>query len=69
MKSYKKQMDLNSYLLQEGFEEFCRESYERISLACEMLHIVNDEDYESFKERCYNQLETDYLNSIELTIH
>ena len=43
-------MDLNSYLLQEDFEEFCRESYERISLACSILGIVNDEDYESFNK-------------------
>jgi len=69
MKSYKKQMDLNSYLLQEDFEEFCRKSYERISIACEVFGIVNDEDYYSFKERCYTQLEADYLNSIDKTIH
>ncbi len=62
-------MDLNSYLLQEDFEQFCRESYERISLACSILGIVNDEDYESFKERNYTKLETDYLNSIDRTIH
>tara|TARA_R110000772_G_scaffold33137_2_gene80786 strand:- start:2412 stop:2600 length:189 start_codon:yes stop_codon:yes gene_type:complete len=62
-------MDLNSYLLQEDFEEFCRKSYERISIACDVFGIVNDEDYCSFKERCYTQLETDYLNSIDKTIH
>lgn len=62
-------MDLNSYLLQEGFEEFCRHAYERISLACEILSIVNDETYEDFRERNYASLESDYLNSIEKTIH
>jgi len=62
-------MDLNSYLLEEDFEEFCRKSYERISLACEVFGIVNDEDYEGFKERNYAKLETDYLNSIDRTIH
>lgn len=62
-------MDLNSYLLQEDFEEFCRRAYERISLACEILSIVNDETYEDFRERNYATLESDYLNSIEKTIH
>ena len=63
-------MDLNSYLFEEDFEEFCRNSYNKIQVACEFLGIINDEDYEGFKERCYTQLETDYINSIEnLTIH
>ena len=62
-------MDLHSYLLQEDFEEFCRESYRKIQVACEFLGIINDEDYEGFKERCYTQLETDYINSIDKTIH
>ena len=69
MKSYKEQMDLNSYLLEQDFEEYCRFAYEKIQSACEFLGIINDEDYESFKERCYTQLEADYLNSIEKTIH
>ena len=69
MKSYKEQMDLNSYLLEQDFEEYCRFAFERIQSACNFLGIINDEDYESFKERCYFQLETDYLNSIEKTIH
>jgi hypothetical protein len=69
MKSYKEQMDLNSYLLEQDFEDYCRFAFERIQSACEFLGIINDEDYESFKERCYSQLEADYLNSIEKTIH
>ena len=69
MKSYKEQMDLNSYLLEQDFEEYCRFAFERIQSACNFLGIINDEDYESFKERCYTQLEADYLNSIEKTIH
>jgi len=69
MKSYKEQMDLNSYLLEQDFEEYCRFAYEKIQSACDFLGIINDEDYESFKERCYTQLEADYLNSIEKTIH
>jgi len=62
-------MDLNSYLLQEDFEEFCRAAYERIQIACDVFGIVNDEDYFSFKERNYTKLETDYLKSIDRTIH
>ncbi len=62
-------MDLNSYLLQEDFEEFCRKSYEKIQIACDVFGITNDEDYYSFKERNYARLEADYLNSIERTIH
>jgi hypothetical protein len=62
-------MDLNSYLLQEDFEDFCRKSFERIQVACDVFGITNDEDYYSFKERNYTRLEADYLNSIERTIH
>tara|TARA_A100000171_G_C2018177_1_gene89756 strand:+ start:74 stop:283 length:210 start_codon:yes stop_codon:yes gene_type:complete len=69
MKSYKEQMDLNSYLLEQDFEEYCRFAFERIQSACDFLGIINDEDYESFKERCYSELEANYLNSIEKTIH
>ena len=69
MKSYKEQMDLNSYLLEQDFEDYCRFAYQKIQSACEFLGIINDEDFESFKERCYSQLEADYLNSIEKTIH
>ena len=69
MKWLNEQMDINSYLYAEDFENFCREAYERICIACDVLGIVNDEDYYSFKERCYTQLEADYLNSIDKTIH
>ena len=62
-------MDLNSYLLEQDFEEYCRFAFERIQSACDLLGIINDEDFESFKERCYSELETNYLNSIEKTIH
>jgi hypothetical protein len=69
MRSYKRQMDLYSYLLEEDFEQYCRLAFERIQTACDFLGIINDEDYEGFKERCYTQLETDYINSIDITIH
>ena len=69
MKWLNEQMDINSYLYAEDFENFCRESYERICIACDVLGIVNDEDYYSFKERCYTRLEADYMNSIDKTIH
>jgi hypothetical protein len=62
-------MDTNNYLLDEDFEEFCRKSYEKIQIACDVFGIINDEDYYSFKERCYTQLESEYLNSINKIIH
>ena len=63
-------MDLNSYLFEEDFEEFCRMATMRESkLHVNFLGIINDEDYQGFKERCYTQLETDYINSIDKTIH
>ncbi len=62
-------MDLNSYLLEQDIEDYCRFAYDKIQNTCNFLGIINDEDYESFKERCYTQLEADYLNSIEKTIH
>ena len=62
-------MDRSNYMYQEGFEILCREAYERICIACDVLGIVNDEDYYSFKERCYTRLEADYMNSIDKTIH
>ena len=68
MKSYKRQMDLNSYLLEQDFEDYCRYAYEKIQSACDFLGIINDEDFESFKERCYSELEANYLNSVEKTI-
>ena len=54
---------------EQDFEDYCRFAYEKIQSACDFHGIINDEDYESFKERCYTQLETDYLNSIDRTIH
>jgi hypothetical protein len=69
MRWLKELMDTNSSLYEEDFEQFCRESYTKIQNACEFLGIINDEDYESFKERCYLRLEADYMNSIDKTIH
>jgi|TARA_Y100000015_G_scaffold42643_1_gene50559 hypothetical protein len=62
-------MDVNSFLLEEDFEDYCRMAYQRINVACEFLGIINDEDFESFKARNYSRLETDYLSSIDKTIH
>tara|TARA_R100000664_G_scaffold29741_1_gene41784 strand:- start:21 stop:209 length:189 start_codon:yes stop_codon:yes gene_type:complete len=62
-------MDVNSFMLEEEFEIYCRERYYRINIACEFLGIVNDEDFVSFKERNYTTLETDFLTSIDKTIH
>jgi len=69
MKSYKRLMDVKSFMLEEEFETYCRERFESINVACDFLGIINDEDYVSFKERNYFTLETDFLNSIDKTIH
>tara|TARA_A100001201_G_scaffold97768_1_gene84338 strand:- start:1793 stop:1981 length:189 start_codon:yes stop_codon:yes gene_type:complete len=62
-------MDINSYIYEEDFEEFCRERFEKVSLACQFLGIANDETYEDFKERNYVSLELEYRNSIDKTMH
>jgi hypothetical protein len=62
-------MTINSIKDEEDFENFCRSAYEKIQRVCDVLYITNDEDYNSFKIRCYAKLETDYLNSIDKTIH
>ena len=56
-------------MLEEEFETYCRERFESINVACDFLGIINDEDYVSFVERNYFTLETDFLNSIDKTIH
>ena len=62
-------MDVKSFMLEEEFEAYCRQRYDSINIACDFLGIINDEDYVSFKERNYTNLETDFLNSIDKTIH
>ena len=69
MKSYKRLMDVNSFMLEEEFDTYCRERYYRINIACEFLGVINDEDFVSFKERNYSTLEADFLTSIDKTIH
>jgi len=57
-------------MIDNEFEQFCRQRYETINKACELLGIVNDESFESFKIRNYEYLESIYINSIgERTIH
>ena len=68
MKSYKKLMDVNSFMLENEFDVYCRERFDRINIACDFLGIINDEDYVSFKER-NSKLEIDFLNGIDKTIH
>ncbi len=54
----------------DEFERFCRERYEKICLALELLGFVNDESYESYKMTNYEYLERIYINSIgDRTIH
>tara|TARA_B100000900_G_scaffold392920_1_gene388880 strand:+ start:119 stop:328 length:210 start_codon:yes stop_codon:yes gene_type:complete len=69
MKSYRKLMDVNSFMLEEEFDNYCRERFDRINIACEFLGVINDEDFVSFKERNYSTLEADFLTSIDKTIH
>ena len=33
----------------DEFEKFCRDRYEKICKACEILGIINDESYESYR--------------------
>jgi len=56
-------------MIDEEFEKFCRRKYETICQACEILGIVNDETFESYKIRNYEHLENLYINSIDKTIH
>ena len=54
----------------EEFDRFCRFRYERISLGLDLLGIENDESFESFKLRNYEQLQGVYINSMDTkTIH
>ena len=54
----------------DEFERFCRDRYEKINKACEILGIINEESYESYKMSNYEYLERIYINSIgERTIH
>lgn len=69
MKYYKKQMDVKSFMLEEEFNIYCRERFDRINIDCEFLGVINDEDFVSFKERNYSNLEADFLTSIDKTIH
>jgi len=69
MKYYKKQMDVKSFMLEEEFNIYCRERFDRINIACEFLGVINDEDFVSFKERNYSTLEADFLTTIDKTIH
>lgn len=69
MKSYRKLMDVNSFMLEEEFDIYCRERFDRINAACDFLGVINDEDFVSFKERNFTTLEADFLTSIDKTIH
>jgi len=57
-------------MIDEEFEQFCRQRYETINKACEVLGVVNDESFESYKIRNYEYLESIYINSMgDRTIH
>ena len=54
----------------DEFERFCRDRYEKINKACEILGIINEESYESYKMSNYGYLERIYINSMgDRTIH
>ena len=54
----------------DEFEKFCRERYENICKACEILGIVNDESYESYRISNFEFLMSNYINSMgNRTIH
>ena len=53
----------------DDFNNYCMERYKRIQLACDVLGIVNDEQFEDFVQRNLDILYEDYLNSIDKTIH
>ena len=54
----------------DEFERFCRDRYEKINRACEILGIIHEESYESYKMSNYEYLERIYINSIgNRTIH
>lgn len=54
----------------DEFEKFCRERYENICKACEILGIINDESYESYRISNFEFLMSIYINSMgDRTIH
>lgn len=56
--------------MDDEFEKFCRRRYEKICDACEILGIINDESFESYKVANYEYLESIYINSMgDRTIH
>jgi hypothetical protein len=54
----------------DEFEKFCRDRYEKICKACEILGIINDESYESYRISNFEFLMSNYINSMgDRTIH
>ena len=54
----------------DEFEKFCRDRYEKICNACEILGIINDESYESYRISNFEFLMSNYINSMgNRTIH
>ena len=48
----------------DEFEKFCRDRYEKICMACEILGIINDESYESYRISNFEFLMSNYINSM-----
>ncbi len=54
----------------EEFDRFCRNRFEQICLALEILGIENDESFESYRMSNYEYLNSIYVNSMgDRTIH
>ena len=53
----------------EDFEDFCREEYDRMNFVCRYLGLRNDESFECYKARNLTSLISDYINSMDETIH
>jgi hypothetical protein len=53
----------------EGFEHFCRDEYEKMNFVCKYLGLINDESFECYKSRNLTRLISDYINSVDETIH
>ena len=56
--------------MDDDFDQFCRQRFERINKALELLGIESDESFESYKIGNYEYLESIYINSMSnKTIH
>ena len=56
--------------MDDDFDQFCRQRFEKINQALDLLGIESDESFESYKISNYEYLESIYINSMgNRTIH